>query len=167
MLAAGQLDAALGYSFRLYVDLKDRGVPVDDIVQMQMPDYKLKLYGAAIIVNTKFAAEQPEAVKGFLRATMRGIPRRHPQPRHAPSSRCCAATSMPRRTSRSSGCGMAIRENVLTPEVRANGFGAIDPARLEEAIGQIALGYTFKARPKADAVFDPSFLPPPAERRAN
>jgi NitT/TauT family transport system substrate-binding protein len=31
MLAAGQLDAALGYSFRVYVDLKDRGVPVDDI----------------------------------------------------------------------------------------------------------------------------------------
>ena len=44
MLAAGQLDAALGYAFRLYVDLKDRGVPVGDIVQMQMPDYKMKLY---------------------------------------------------------------------------------------------------------------------------
>ena len=36
MLAAGQLDAALGYSFRLYVDLKDRGVPVDDIVLLPM-----------------------------------------------------------------------------------------------------------------------------------
>ena len=55
---------------------------------------------------------------------------------------------------------MAIRENIVTPEVRANGFGAVDPARLEEAIDQIALGYTFKARPKADAVFDASFLPP-------
>ena len=32
MLAAGQLDAALGFSFRVFVDLKDRGVPVDDIV---------------------------------------------------------------------------------------------------------------------------------------
>src|SRR5262249_13181444 len=31
MLAAGQIDAALGYSFRLYVDVKDRGVPADDI----------------------------------------------------------------------------------------------------------------------------------------
>ena len=73
MLAAGQLDAALGYSFRLYVDLKDRGVPVDDIVLMQMADYGLKLYGAAIIVNSKFAAEKPEAVKAFLRAFLRGL----------------------------------------------------------------------------------------------
>ena len=68
MLAAGQLDAALGYSFRVYVDLKDRGVPVDDIVLLQMANYGLKLYGSAIIVNSKFAAEKPEVVKAFLRA---------------------------------------------------------------------------------------------------
>ena len=29
---------------------------------------------------------------------------------------------------------MAIRDNIVTPEVRANGFGAIDPVRMEEAI---------------------------------
>ena len=44
---------------------------------------------------------------------------------------------------------------------------AIDLERMEEAIGQIALGHTFKSRPKAEAVFDPSFLVPPAERRVN
>src|SRR5215468_7915748 len=44
MLAAGQIDAALGPSFRVYIDLKDRGVPVDDIVLLQMADYGLKLY---------------------------------------------------------------------------------------------------------------------------
>src|SRR5437660_8697365 len=63
MLAAGQIDAALGYSFRLYVDLKDRGVPVDDIVLMPMADYGLKLYSNAIIVDPKFAADKPETVR--------------------------------------------------------------------------------------------------------
>ncbi len=63
MLAAGQLDAVLGFSFRIYVDLKDRGVPVDDIVLLPMANYELKLYGNAIIVNSKFAAEKPEAVQ--------------------------------------------------------------------------------------------------------
>jgi NitT/TauT family transport system substrate-binding protein len=62
---------------------------------------------------------------------------------------------------------MALRDNVLTPEVRANGLGAVDMARLEESIGQIAVGYTFKGRPWAEAVFDPAFLPPLAERRPN
>jgi len=166
MLAAGQLDAALGYSFRLFIDLKDRGVPVGDVVQMQMPNYNLRLYGAAIIVNTKFASEQPDAVRGFLRATVRGF-------RDAIRNPATAIEPVLRRDTQAKKdveierLRMAIRENLLTAEVRSNGFGAIDPERLEEAIGQIALAYTFKNRPKADAVFDPSFLPPAAERRAN
>lgn len=166
MLAAGQLDAALGYAFRLYIDLKDRGVPVGDIVQLQMPDYKMKLYGAAIIVNTKFATEQPEAVRKFLRATLRGFREtiRNPSTAIEPVLRRDENAKKDVEVER---LRMAIRENVVTPEVRANGFGAVDPARLEEAIAQIALGYTFKARPKAEAAFDASFLPPAAERRAN
>ena len=166
MLAAGQLDAALGYSFRLFVDLKDRGVPVGDIVQLQMADYKLRLYGAAIIVNAKFASEQPDAVRGFLRATVRGF-------RDAIRNPAIAIEPVLRRDDQAKKdveverLRMAIRENVLTAEVRANGFGAIEPARLEEALGQIALAHTFKARPKAEAMFDASFLPPAAERRAN
>ena len=32
MLAAGQVDAITGFSFSSYINLKDRGVPVDDIV---------------------------------------------------------------------------------------------------------------------------------------
>jgi NitT/TauT family transport system substrate-binding protein len=166
MLAAGQLDAALGFAFRLFIDLKDRGVPVGDIVQLQMPDYKMKLYGSVVIVNTKFATEQPEAVRKFLRATVRGF-------RETIRNPSTAVDGVLRRDENAKKdveverLRMAIRENVVTPEVRANGFGAVDPARLEEAIAQIALSYTFKARPKADAAFDASFLPPATERRAN
>jgi NitT/TauT family transport system substrate-binding protein len=166
MLAAGQLDAALGYSFRLYVDLKDRGVPVGDIIQLQMADYKLKLYGAAIIVNSKFAAEHPEAVRKFLRASVRGFRDaiRNPTTAIEPVLR---REEFAKKDVEVERLRMAIRENVVTPEVRANGFGVIDAVRMEEALGQMALGYTFKARPKADAVLDTSFLPPAAERRAN
>ncbi len=166
MLAAGQIDAAFGYSFRLFVDLKDRGVPVGDIIQMQMADYRLRLYGAAIIVNSKFATERPEAVAKFLRATTRGFREtiRNPSTAIEPVLRRDEAAKKDVEIER---LRMAIRENVVTPEVRSNGLGAVDPARLEEAIAQIALGYTFKSRPKADAVFDPSFLPPAAERRVN
>ena len=49
------------------------GVPADDIVVMLMADYGVNLYGNTIIVNPKFAAEKPEAVKGFLRAFVKGL----------------------------------------------------------------------------------------------
>ena len=38
-----------------------------------MADYGVNLYGNAIIVNPKFAAEKPEAVKAFLRAFLKGL----------------------------------------------------------------------------------------------
>lgn len=166
MLAAGQLDGALGYSFRLFVDIRDRGVPVGDVVQLQMADYKLRLYGAAIIVNTKFSGEHPDAVRGFLQATLHGFRDVIRNPASAIES-VLRRDDQARKDVEAERLRMAIRDNVLTAEVRARGFGTIDPARMEEAIAQIALAYTFKARPKGEAVFDPSFLPPLSERRPN
>ena len=54
---------------------------------------------------------------------------------------------------------MAIRENIVTPEVKADGYGGIDSDRFARALDQIALTYKFKAKPKLDDVFDSSFLP--------
>ena len=105
MLAAGQIDAVLGYSFRVYVDLKDRGVPVDDIVLLQMANYGLKLYGNAIIVNSKFAAEKPEALAGFLRASVRGMRETIRNPGAAVDMSCSSGMSPPRKKSSSSACG--------------------------------------------------------------
>jgi NitT/TauT family transport system substrate-binding protein len=166
MLAAGQLDAVLGYSFRVYIDLKDRGVPVDDIVLMQMSNYGLKLYGSAIIVNTKFADEKPEAVKAFLRAFQKGLRDTIRNPATAVDS-VLKREDIAKKEVEVERLRMVIRDNILTPEVRADGFGAVDPVRLDEAINQIALTYTFKAKPKAEDIFDSQFLPPSGDRKIN
>jgi NitT/TauT family transport system substrate-binding protein len=73
MLAAGQVDAITGFSFSSYINLKDRGVPADDITVLLMADYGVNLYGNAIIVNPKFATEKPDVVKAFLRAFTKGM----------------------------------------------------------------------------------------------
>jgi NitT/TauT family transport system substrate-binding protein len=166
MLAAGQIDAALGPSFRLYIDLKERGVPIDDIVLMPMASFGMKLYGSAIVVNSKFAAEKPQAVKAFLHAFTRGLRETIKHPAEAVES-IVKRNDAARKEVELERLHMAIRDNILTPEVRADGAGAIDPARLEQAIDQIALVYTFKAKPKPEDIFDPSFLPLPGERKVN
>jgi NitT/TauT family transport system substrate-binding protein len=166
MLAAGQLDAVLGFSFRVYVDLKDRGVPVDDIVLLPMANYGLKLYGNAIIVNSKFAAEKPEAVKAFLHAFLKGMKETIRRPADAVES-IVKRDDAAKREVELERLRMAIRDNILTPEVRADGFGAVAATRMEESIEQIALTYTFKAKPKPEDIFDASFLPPAAERKVN
>jgi NitT/TauT family transport system substrate-binding protein len=166
MLAAGQIDAALGYSFRLYIDVKERGVPVDDIVLMPMANYGLKLYGSAIIVNSRFAGEKPEALVAFLHAFTRGLRDSARNPAAAVDS-LVRRDDAARREVEAERLQMAFRENIITPESRALGVGQIDRARLEDSISQIALTYTFRARPKAEDVFDAAFLPPLPERRIN
>src|SRR6195256_1432102 len=166
MLAAGQLDAVLGYSYRVYVDLKDRGVPVDDVVLLPMANYGLKLYGSAIFVNSKFAAERPAAVEAFLRAFLKGLKDTIRNPSAAVDSLLKRA-DFGKKEVELERLRMLIRDNIVTPEVRANGLGGIDPARLNEAINQIALTYGFRAKPKASDVFDPAFLPVAADRKLN
>jgi NitT/TauT family transport system substrate-binding protein len=166
MLAAGQLDAALGYSFRLYVDLKDRGVPVDDIVLMPMADYGLKLYGNAIIINPKFAADKPEAVRAFVQAFLKGLKDIVRRPAAAVESVVRRDDNVKKEVELER-LRMAIRENIVTPEVRANGYGAVDLVRLAESMDKIGLVHTFKAKPKAEDIFDASFLPPAHERRVH
>jgi NitT/TauT family transport system substrate-binding protein len=166
MLAAGQVDAVTGFSFSSYVTLKDRGVPVDDIVLMRMADYGVKLYGNAILVNAKFAAEKPEAVKGFLRAFLKGLKDTVHDPAHALES-VLRRNDLAKRDTELERLRMAIRDNIVTPEVKANGYGGVDAERFQASIDQIGQSYKFKNKPNAADLFDPSFLPPETELRVH
>jgi NitT/TauT family transport system substrate-binding protein len=166
MLAAGQVDAITGYSFSSFVNLKEKGVPVNDLSVLLMADYGVSLYGNAIMVSPKFAAEHSDAIKGFLRAFVKGL-------KDSIKSPAVAVDSVLKRNEATTKSvelerlTMAIHENIVTPEVKTNGFGAIDSARFEHAIDQIALTYKFKVKPKTDDIFDASYLPPAADRKAN
>ena len=167
MLAAGQLDAVTGFSFSTFVNLKDRGVPVNDITVLLMADYGVSLYGNAIIVNPKFAAEHPDAVKGFLRAFVKGLKETVKSPATAVDS-VLRRNDLAKKDVEIERLNIAIRDNIVTPEVKANGYGGIDSARFAFAIDQIALTYKFKAaKPTPDDIFDASYLPPAADRKAN
>ena len=166
MLAAGQVDAITGFSFSSYINLKDRGVPLDDIVMLLMADYGVDLYGNAIVVNPKFATEHPHAVKGFLRAFLKALKSTVKDPSAAVES-VIKRNDAAKKDVELERLNMALHDNILTPEARADGLGAVDAARLDKAIDQIALTYEFKAKPKGADIFDSSSLPPAADRMAD
>jgi NitT/TauT family transport system substrate-binding protein len=167
LLAAGQVDAITGLSFSSFVDLKDKGVPVDDLVVLLMADYGVKLYGDAIIVSPKFAQDHPDAVKGFLRAFLKGLKMTVKAPAGALNI-VLERNDAAKKNLELDRLKMVIRDNIVTAEVKANGYGGIEAERFSSAIDQIALAYKFKAaKPKPDDIFDASYLPPPTERKAN
>jgi len=166
MLASGEVDAITGFSFSSYINLKDRGVPANDITVLLMADYGVNLYGNTIMVNPKFAAEKPEAVKGFIRAFVKGLKDTVANPTTAVES-VLKRNDVAKKEVELERLQIALKENILTPEVKQNGFGGVVEERLDKSIDQIALTYQFKnARPKGSDVFDSSFLPPAAERKA-
>lgn len=165
MLAAGQVDAITGRSFSAYVNLKAKGAPMNDIAVLLMADHGVELYGDAIFVNPKFAADHPDAVKGFLKAFTRALKETVKAPAAAidPVLRRNDLASKDTEIERLT---MAIRDNIVTPEVKANGYGGIDEARFARAIDQLEIAYKFRnAKPKPGDIFDASFLPPDAERK--
>ena len=162
MLAAGEVDAVTAYSFTSYVDLKDGGVPPNDLAVMLMADYGVQLYGNAIMVAPNFVQQKPDAVRGFLRAYARALKSTVRDPDRAIDSVLRRGDG--KREVELERLRMAIRDNIVTPAVKLNGYGSIDPTRFAEAIDQLAMVYTFKAKDKAAEVFDSSFLPEAGER---
>jgi NitT/TauT family transport system substrate-binding protein len=166
MLAQGEVDAVFGFSMSSYINLKSRGVPADDIVVLLMSDYGVELYGNAILVAPKFAAEKPEAVRGFLRALARGIQETARDPSGAIDG-VIRRNDVAKRDVELDRLRMVLDQNILTPAVKANGLGGIDRTRFERAIDQIGLTFTYKAKPKPEDVFTEEFLPSADLRKVN
>ena len=164
MLAAGQIDAVTGTSFSAYLNLKERGVPLNDLVVLQMADYGLPLYGDALIVNPAFAAENPETVRKFLRAYLKGLRETIRAPARALDS-VLKRNESAQKEIELERLRMALRDNIVTEEVQANGLGGVDSERLTRGVELLTQYLKPKSKIEPSDVFDDSFLPPAAERR--
>jgi len=60
---------------------------------------------------------------------------------------------------------LAIQANIVNDEVRRNGLGAIDPARMQRAIDQVVQSFELAGKPTVAQVFNAEYLPPLAQRK--
>ena len=164
MLVAGQVDAITGFSFSSFLNLKAKGVAPEEIRVFLMSDYGLDLYGNTVIVNPEFAAENPDAVTGFVRAIIRGWQDTVADPAAA-VKHVLDRNLVAREPVELERLEMSIADNVNTAYVQEHGFGSVDFARLASSIEQIGVTYEFAGTPPApEAVFTNEYLPDPAER---
>lgn len=166
ILSAGQVDAVAGFSYLSAVNLRDRGVPGGDLVVLRYADYGCEAYGFAVVANPAFAAAKPDAVKGFVRALIAGIQATIKEPARA-ADEAVSRIDDGDRSLELERLKTVLVDNILTDEVRRNGLGGLDPARLERSIDQIAQDFKFRKRPAAADIFDDRFLPPVASRLIN
>ncbi len=164
MLASGEVDAVFGFSNSSFINLKARGIPVEDISLLLMSDYGVQLYGNVIMVSPKLMAENPEAVRKFLRALTRSIKDTVKNPDGAIDS-VIKRNDVAKRDVELERLKMTIDMNVVTPWVKTNGIGGVDQARWNAALDQIGLTFQFKDKAKAGAAFVADFMPSAADRK--
>jgi len=163
MLQRGDVDGITGFTFTSYLGLVARGVKEEDIVMFKYNDFGAELYGNAVIATPRFLAENPAAVRGFLRAITRAIKDVIANPDAAIAfvkqrdPLIAEAIELKRLK-------MAI-EFVDTPVVRREGLGGINKVRFDNTIDRVVGAFGIKNQVSPDGIFNSSFLPTSAERR--
>lgn len=163
MLVRGQVDFISGHYFSSMLDLKSKGVAEKDIKYFLYADYGMDFYGNAVIASGGFIESNPDAVAGFIRATIRGWKDVIADPQGAVE---IVAKSDPLidKALEVERLNLALDVNVLTPHVKENGIGDVDEARLRNAIAQLAIAYKLASTPEPVDVWTSEFLPPAEDR---
>ena len=163
LLIQGEVDAISGFFFTSALNLLAAGVSEDDIIPFLYADYGLELYGNAVIAPPALLEENPEVVRAFLRALTRAW--------HDTIANPDEAIEILKRRDplidfdvEKARLEMAIEMNMLTDDVRANGFGDVTPERLQRAIEIVAEAFELPVVPAPETVFNRDFLPPKEDR---
>jgi NitT/TauT family transport system substrate-binding protein len=161
-LVQGSVDFISGHYFSSILDLKARGVKLEDVVAMTYSDAGMDVYGNGIIVSPEMAKDK-KAVTGFIRATVKAW-------KEVIANPALGVAAAKKRDPLINDAlererlDMSLKMNVLTPFVKTNGMGDVDPARFARSVKDVADAFGLPNAPDPAKVFTSAYLPPKAER---
>ena len=164
MLLQRQANAITGFITSGILSLKAGGARAEDIITFKYSAFGVDLYSTSLLTTRRWAEANPRAVTGLIRAIVRG----HNEARRDPDS---AIAALRRRDPlidpavEKERMLLGFAELTFTPHVLANGFSAVDMARLQRSIDIARAAFGIAREMKADEVYDPKFLPPAGDLR--
>jgi NitT/TauT family transport system substrate-binding protein len=164
MLLMGRVDAVVGNDYTVLFNLAGRGVKPEDMNLVYYADNGFDFYGQGLIVNQSVLARSPDLVKRVAIAVSQSWIA-------AAKNAEASVESALRRdklldaTIENARLKWVLDRLVMTPNVRANGLGNFDMARFKRGIEVVAEGFQMTSIPKAEDMYDPSYMPDIAVRR--
>ncbi|CAN5532038.1 ABC transporter substrate-binding protein [soil metagenome] len=162
--AKGDFDAAAYFYFTGLLNLKSRGIPLDQLTVFRFSDYGMKSYGNGLVVSNKTTAQRPEALAAFVKATTRGWIETIADPR-AGAAAIKSRERLANEQIELERLGLIIDGTMKTPDTAANGWGAATPVRMQATIDETVDAFALKGKPTLDESWTDRFLPSAAERR--
>ena len=138
------------------------GDPDKDLRFIAYEDHGLDLYSNAIIASRKLVTENPDALRGFLRALNRGLKDTVADPEAAVQAAMKREPLLKPDIERERLQSM-LKNDINVAEAAKIGLGDVDDERLKRTIKIVVDANGLPRTPAPNEVFDRRFLPPTAE----
>ncbi len=158
MLMQDQVDGVFGYVNTIRFSARAMGVEDSKIRYINFGDYGMDLYSNAIIVSKKMVRDNPEAVRGLVRAINKATMVALKDPAAAVAAVAKREPLIKIDVERAR-FDATVHDEMNHPEVARIGLGNVDPDRLKRAIDTIVSVNALPRTPAVDEIFTPAFLP--------
>lgn len=164
LLVRGDADAVAQFASTSYMNFISMGLdPQKDFRYFYYTDLGVDMYSNGIMVSRKFMHEQPQAVRGLLKAIHKAI-------RDVAANPDLGITVLKQIQPLTDPAVekqrmlVTLKQQMATPETAQLGVGDLSDARLAASIATLAAAYDLPTKPAPGDIFDRSFLPPKADR---
>jgi NitT/TauT family transport system substrate-binding protein len=162
MLMQGQVDGVFGYVNTIRFSAKLIGVDDSKLRYINYGDYGMDLYSNAIMVSQKLAKDNPEAVKGLVRAINKGLEDALKDP-DAAIAAVAKREPLIKTSVERERFDATLKDEMNHPEIAKIGLGNVDTDRLKRSIDILVTAENLPRTPATSEIFTPVFLPPAAD----
>jgi NitT/TauT family transport system substrate-binding protein len=162
MTKRGEIDGTAGFLNSNIPAAIEIGIKQEDLAVMKFSDYGADMYGLALVTTKKFADENPNTVRGVVKALNHGTKDSIANPDEALAILKKVDPILKMETER---LRLQISNELTAPPfVMKNGLSSVTPDKLKFTIDSVVTAYDIPNRPTPESVFTDKFLPPKAER---
>ena len=156
MLMAGQVDAMTEFIMQKPV-LEKAAADKGGINVILWADYGLKLYSNGILMTEDLIKTKPNAVRGFLRALVKGFEYTFNNPDEAATIILKYYPTLEKDVVRAEID--IVKGLALTPEAQQNGIGYLSPEKVQSTLDAIVQAYKLETKIAAGDIYTNEFLP--------
>ncbi len=162
MLKRGDVDGTGGFTNSNIPAALELGFTLDDLYVIKYSDFGADMYGLALVTTKKFADENPETVRGVVKALNQGTKDTIAAPQKALDVLKARDPMMKPDIEK-------VRLDIAlgltnTAHVAKNGLSSVTSEKLKRTIDATVTAYQLPASPDPATVYTEKFLPPVADR---
>ncbi len=162
MLKRGEVDGTGGFTNSNIPAALELGFTLDDLFVIKYSDFGADMYGLALVTTKRFADENPQTVRGVVKALNQGTKDTIASPEKALAILKASDPMMKLDIEK-------VRLDIAlgltnTQHVMKNGLSSVTPEKLQKTIDAMVTAYQLPVSPDPATVYTDRFLPPVAER---